>query len=298
MPLKQRGAALITAIFIIVVMSLLAAAASFLRVSDTAGNLDYQASDQAFFLAESGLEQAGLSLTTGTCAGVAALATNLGRGSYTIVSGTVISGGCRVRARGNVGAAARTLEGDFSFLEHFPDAADFANWTIVTIANTSNPAAGAIQGYSTALGNAPGSDGGHILGEPDPTGANDRLNFTATRLLGTASFVATAGTTNLSFLWRKTNQMTNSNNPQILRIHAIDTTDTAYLLWEDTVRRNDAAWTAQGPTVPTPVGMAGKTINRIQLYFDLHQQANNNLTGAFDFIRFNLTITGWREIVF
>lgn len=85
----QRGAALIAVIFFIVVMSLLAAVTAYLVASDSAGASDYGASEQAFAVAQGGLEQAILQYKTGTaCAALTNTNIPLGNGSYT-TSGTV-----------------------------------------------------------------------------------------------------------------------------------------------------------------------------------------------------------------
>lgn len=300
---RQRGAvtAIMTLILLAVIGYILVIALN-LAASDVYDTAAQEASTEALFLAESGLERAGKRLQTTACASlVPDPDQSLGGGSFSTPSSSIVSALCRVRVAGSVRQAVRTIEGDFSsggFVEHFPSQVDFtANWTVAVTIDT-NPGA-STKGYGTLYGNAPGSSGGHIFGRPSASGSNDRLQFAATRSLGTETFTAVSGVpVNIGFYWRKTNSNTGGGRPHILRFNLMDTTGATYLVWEDTVRRNMATWQAESiALVPAPA-MIGKTINRIQLFFDLHEQGNQSIGGGFDFITLGgVTLKAWREIV-
>ncbi len=81
--LQQRGALLIAAVVLIVVIGVLASTLSFLYVGSTTSGGDHLSSAKALFVAESGLEHAAYQLKSGTaCASLAPTQQTVGEGNF------------------------------------------------------------------------------------------------------------------------------------------------------------------------------------------------------------------------
>lgn len=127
---RARGAALIAVIFFIVVMSLLAAVTAFLVVGSSVSAVGYQASEQALFLAEAGIERTLRVLTAPNFDATSAdrrracvalvgdaglTGVTLGAGAWTLTAGAAqyannaAAGGTGARLNGGVNATATTL---------------------------------------------------------------------------------------------------------------------------------------------------------------------------------------------
>jgi hypothetical protein len=206
------------------------------------------------------------------------------------------------------GNVARIIEGDISsgLAEHFPSSADFtANWTVTTYNPDPNWCTLPAPGYSTNYGNAPGSSGGHIFASSCVIFDNNRLRYRVERPLA-ASFVATAGVPiNVTFYWRKTSNDTTGTRPHLLELNILATTGQRQTLWSDDTRVNMGAWQFQNIAVLPSGAISGRTVDRMELYFDLRENnpggnPNRFVAGGFDFIQFGgggTEIQAWREVI-
>lgn len=310
--ITQRGvAALMAVLFLLFMLGVVLVIANQMAATDVHDSAAQNSSVEALFLAESGLERATQLHGTGVACGAGLMEGSMafGRGEFEIIAPTpfLVGALCRVRSAGRIGNVTRVIEGDISaggFVEHFPSAADFAaNWT-----ETNNQVTGCTPpapGYYTVYGNATGSTGGHIFAVSCIPSDNDRLRYTVERPL-TTSFVATAGVPiNVTFYWRKSSNDTSGTRPHLLELNILATSGQRQTLWSDNTRVNMAGWQFQTVSVVPSGAMAGRTVDRVELNFDLRENNPGGnpilyVAGGFDFINFgggNNSVQQWREVV-
>lgn len=101
---QQRGAvSLIGAIFLIVSVMVLLTAVQRMAGTSVTDSALHSDGIQALFIAESGLERAAWRYDSGTaCAALSGESGNIGPGSFTILSGSVVGAVCRIRVIGSV----------------------------------------------------------------------------------------------------------------------------------------------------------------------------------------------------
>jgi len=119
---RQRGAVtLIGAMFLIVSVSILLTAVQRKAGSSITDSALYSDGIQALFIAESGLERAAWRYDRGdACTALAGESGNIGPGNFTVLSGSMVATGCRIRVIGTVttttavNKVTRTIEGELS----------------------------------------------------------------------------------------------------------------------------------------------------------------------------------------
>ncbi len=116
---KQRGAVtLIGALFIIITLALMVQVLHRVAGSDILDTAVQNDSVEALFVAETGIEHASFRYANGSgCPGLAGVAANAGRGSFSITNAVLVGANCRIRVRGTVGStgtaqANRTVDAD------------------------------------------------------------------------------------------------------------------------------------------------------------------------------------------
>lgn len=306
------AAALLSVLFLLFMLGVVLAIAHQMATTEVHDSGAQNNSVEALFLAESGLERAAQRYGAGTACGAALMEgpVAFGRGEFEVIApAPALAGGlCRVRVAGRIGSVNRIIEGGLSaggFAEHFPSVDDFNdNWSETV--NAENGCTPPEPGYSTTYGNAPGSTGGHIFASSCVTSDNDRFRYRTERPLP-AGFVATPGVPiNFTFYWRKTSNDTTGSRPHWLELNILATTGQRQTLWSNGVRVNMAGWQFESISVAPSAAMAGRTVDRLELYFDLRENnptGNPDLfvAGGFDLIRLggggNTAVRAWREAV-
>jgi hypothetical protein len=281
---RQRGALLIIAVVLIVVIGFLVSVVTSLSVGQVDADQDYARSTEALYLAESGLERGIYQWlqNPGTYTGEGPTA--LGSGTFTVTVSTTDATGAalpsnqrRIDGVGQVAAAggsvARTtqaivqLGNGAGFTEPFPD---INNWLTVgpsgdrfytgcslSGSNTRSPLTqGSVSFDSTE--NAPGSSGGAFRAEV--TAGNNGEQFGGYRQFTLSSSLAAGDNITLNFWYEKIRGRPAPNN-MMMAIDLVASDNTVYRLWSNCTAGN-IAWTSDSVAWTVP---AGKTINRIRL---------------------------------
>ncbi|MEW5756900.1 MAG: hypothetical protein AB1810_11400 [Pseudomonadota bacterium] len=270
-PMRQRGGLLIITVVLIVTIGLLATVLPVVFVSETRSMLDQARSEEAFVIAESGLQrgirQWKLNPSTYTNEGPV----TFGGGNFTItVLGTDFSGATlptgqkRIRSVGQVasvqGNVSRTTEAIVALngaavSDPFPSLADFTtNWV------TSYDATGAL--IHDATNTAPSSIGGSMYIWEDATLSEQIFKGQADRTLLSPIAGGTSVTLNL---WYRTKKGTPQPDEMKAWVHLVDTTGTAYNLWNyDSVANVNWSSASSTRTLPT-----GRTFTKLRVQFQL-----------------------------
>lgn len=321
----QGGALMIIAVVLIVVMSFLALAITSLFVTNTNAVLDQANSDQALFIAESGLERGLRQWVQNGAAYTGEGPLVFGSGEFTIYVRPTDSNGAALPANqrritslaavpaSNGGAAVRTTEviaqstnagfsEPFTSITNWPTAGpngDIFNRSCTATDNVTSQATGGWVTYD-ATENAPGSTGGAFRAEVNTTVANARLTGYRERAL--AATLPAGATINLNF-WFEKLSFKDKPDFNMLAIDLVATDGTVYRVWSD-CRTIKVAWTAVTVNWTVP---GGKTINRIRISFDIknNSKAKTGESQGSLIDELNLTstaaasasIVSWREVV-
>lgn len=302
---RQRGFLLIAAVILIAV----AATMALVMVTLTAGSSQAGAlqlnSTQALFIAESGLERGIYSWgADNTYAGEGPV--TFAGGSYTITtddldfSGLPLASGKHIISVGTIGSnpgAQRRVEaivtGGALFYDSFT-ATTFGNWAGTYTNNQGNFLFAAATNCPTAT--CPGSGNGSIVIQTFPNGSNQRfIGYIETTL--TANIVTGAGlTVDAQIGFWKTGNNVNTNTFSLTLV----TTGGVQTQLVSDAAETTAGWVLGTATVALP---AGRTYNRVRLYFDLREQGNNQVLDRFDEIKITtpggtttVSRQAWREV--
>ncbi len=270
-PSKQRGGLLIITVVLIVTIGFLATALPFVFVSETRSMLDQARSEEAFVIAESGLQR-GIRqwrLNSATYAGEGPV--TFGGGNFTVtVANTDFAGAAlpagqkRIISAGRVasvqGNVARTNEAivalyGASLSDPFPSLSDFAaNWV-----TSYDATKGAVT--QDASNSATSSTGGSMYIWADATVSEQIFTGYAERTLSSPIAGGTSVTVNF---WYRTKKGTPQADEMKAWISLIDNTGTVYTRWSyDAVANNN--W-SEVSTTPWSVP-SGRTITKLRIEY-------------------------------
>lgn len=296
---RQRGALLIIAVVLIVVIGFLSAVVTSLSVGQVDADQDYARSAEALYLAESGLERGIYQWLQNPGAYSGEGPTALGSGTFTVtVSATDATGAAlpsnqrRIDSAGQVatagGTAARTAEAIVQlgngggFTEPFPN---INNWLTagpsgdrfytgcsLNGSNTRSPLTqGSVSFDSTQ--NAPGSSGGAFRAAV--IAGNRGEQFGGYRQVTLTSPLAAGDNITLNFWYEKIRGRPIPNN-MMMAIDLVASDNTVYRPWSDCTVGN-IAWTSASVAWTVP---AGKTIDRIRLGYYIRNANGGRSRGA------------------
>lgn len=291
----ERGFVTAMLVLLIVVMLLFAFVTLFTttssNITDTRARGD---ATEALPLAESGIEREAARFASGTACDAAALAepaVAFGRGHFRLLSAALVANACRLRVRGTMGLAQRTVEADAAtFLyEPFPAAYAVPARLNAVWPETVIKKKGA-SGYDTAGALA---DGSGSLRAATNTGKNNKFEAFRRRTLPAAIVGPQAVTLELSY---KMNYRGAAPKVQRVQVRLVDTAGVAHpFAGADFPGPSKAnTWIASG-ILPDTIA-AGVTIDRIELYYTL---ANGNAASAktwvwIDNVRLTTSAAGYR----
>jgi hypothetical protein len=315
----QRGFLLIAAVVVIAVTGIMAVAIVTLTAGSGQAGGEHVSSTQALFIAESGLERGinrwaadssytGETLTVGPGSAVISVAN-------TDFTGAPLSASQkRIISVGTVNAAVRRVEvivnrNGALFTEQFPSASDFTtNWSTQVLTNSQGSTSfnGTINCPAATCPNTQ-SGTGSMQAQTLSTGSNNRLSGYRQRNLPTAIATGVGLNIDVSLGYQLFGGNINSATNLSVRLFdsaaGIETT-----VWGVTVSScgvcssNTATWfVGAANTVSLP---AGRTYDRIRLFFDLREQGNNQVSSRFDVVQLSaaggggagVTRQSWREV--
>lgn len=312
-PIRQQGGLLIVTVVLIVTIGFLAAAMPFIFVSETRAMLDQARSEEAFVIAESGLQrgirQWKLAPTTYASEGPVAF----GGGNFTItVAATdfagaalpsgqkrIVSVGLVPSVQGNVSRTTEAIVAlnGATLSDPFPSAADWAaNWV-----TSYDPAKGTLTHDVTT--SAPPSAGGSVWIVSNPAVDEQIFSGTAIRTLSSSVASGTSVTLNFWFRMKKGHPSPDEMKTSISLTNASGSV--VCTLWShDGVTNMFNPWTE----VTATKTCSGATFTKLRIWFQLK---NGNGPGAkketelqFDEITLSgggsgsSAVTQWREPVF
>lgn len=294
---RQRGALLIIAVVLIVVIGFLSAVVTSLSVGQVDADQDYARSTEALYLAESGLERGIYQWLQNPSAYTGEGPTALGSGTFTVTVSTTDATGAplpsnqrRIDSVGQVatagGSAARSTEviaqiSGWQINEPFPDINNWLtagpsgdNFYVGCSLNGSHITSPYTQGTISfdSTNNAPGSTGGAfraqvVAGTSGEELAGYREHAFASPLVSGQSI--TLG------LWYKKILGAPTPSNMMMAVDLVASDNTVYRLWSDCTV-SDIAWTSASVAWTVP---AGKTIDRLRLAYDIHN-GNKKKGGA------------------
>lgn len=323
---KQHGvAALMAVLFLLFMLGVVLVIANQMAATDVHDSGAQNLSVSALFLAESAVERASRRFSAGTaCAALAETVSNpFGAGattSFAILATpapTMVAGRCRLSARGTIGNIARTIVVDLQpgaltlFSEHFEGS--IAPWTQVLSPAPNN------QGLSIYdfTSNCPASictstvPGSGSLGALTPSStSNQRLTGYRWRTLPTA-LTTGSGLTIDTFLGYAKHAANGNPRTATVRILLEDTAGgVTTVIWTDPAPLTAPACSPAPPPAPTSCWVggtqtvalpAGRTYDRIRLFFDLEERGTNRVIAWFDAVAISssggsVTLTRWTEL--
>ena len=307
---SQQGSLLIVAVVMIVVIGFLGGAVSFLVVSQVSSGVDQARSDEANYIAESGLERGIRQWSLSPSAYVGEGPVAFGRGSFTIaLSANDVLGNPlpanqrRITSSASVpsqgGNAVSTMEtvaqiNSASFTDPFPN---ISGWPSVgpsgdpfnracppTADNITAPANTGWVTYDPTE-NAPGSTGGALRAEVNTTVANGRLSGYRQRNLA-APYVAGSNLA-LDFWYMKIRDK-GKTDTMMMALDLVATDNTVYRLWSD-CQIKKINWTNVNLNWSIP---AGKTLDRVRLSFDVKNDNKVKKNEAYAVLFDHIILTG------
>ncbi len=258
---RQRGSLMIITIVMILVLSFLGVAITFLSVTSTHNAVDELAANEVLFLAESGLER-GIkqwSLAPSTYAGEGPV--NFGNGSFTVTTPVILSA---TQARISSSATITTISGS-------------VNRTIEAIANLggppiSEPMTDLDNWEDPVLTNNQGKywiAGGVFRVRTDNKNGDTYSGYRETDPTSLIFTLSAGQSINLDLEYKK--KCNNAVNMD-MAVEMVDTTGISYIVWSETTIFNNNSWlTAPTTTWTVP---AGVTVNRLRLSFNLEKDGN------------------------
>ncbi len=286
---------MIVTIVMILVLSFLGVAITFLSVTTTHNAVDEVAASEAFVLAESGLER-GIrqwSQAPTTYAGEGPV--NFGNGSFSVAAPVILSATqARISSTAIVasidGNVSRTIEAVVDLGGPLPSEPmnSLANWPTEVIINNQGNNQIAAGGFRARTDNGNGA------------------TYTGYRETGTASPLITLNggqTINLDLEYKK-RWTGNGANPSSMdmALELVSTSGTSYVIWSENNIFSNNTWLA-APTTSWTVP-AGVTINRIRLSFNLAKNGNGRRPWVlFRNITFTsaggggTSIVSWQEVI-
>lgn len=261
---RQRGSLMIVTIVMILVLGFMGVAITSMSATSTYNAIDDMAANEAFYLAESGLQR-GIrewSLDQGyTGEGP----TNFGNGSFTIAAPIILSA---TQAQINATATVPTVNGNVTrtvtatvdlggpLASNLTD--DVNIWPTEVLTNNEGNFAAVSGGLRFRTDNSNGAD------------------YAGYRETGTAPPAITLNegdTINLDLEYKKRWTGGGANPSSMdMALELVSTTGTSYVIWsENTIFNNNNWLTAPTTSWTVPTGV---TINRIRLSFDLQRNGN------------------------
>ncbi len=261
---RQRGSLMIVSIIMILVLSFLGVAITFLSVTSTHNAVDELAASETFMLAESGLER-GIkewSLAPSTYTGEGPV--SFGKGTFTVTAVLLSPTQANITSNATVptisGNTTRTIDAivDLGGASTSIPTDDLADWPTEVLSKTDG---------TTSI-----VDGGIQFKINDV----NKAKYKGHRETGTTPPLISlnAGESiNLDFEYKKV-WVTGTPDAKVPKkmdvdVEMVSTTGTSYVVWSENNEFNNPSWLT-APTINWTVP-GGVTINRIRLSFDLQR---------------------------
>lgn len=281
---RQRGSLMIVTIVMILVLGFMGVAITSMSATSTYNAIDDMAANEAFYLAESGLQR-GIrewSLAPSTYAGEGPV--NFGNGNFVVAAPVLISA---TQAQINATATVPTLNGtvsrtisatvDLGGANSIPtdDLADWPTEVLDKTDGTTDIVVDSIRFKTLDIKKA------RYKGYRETSAASPLITLNA------------GESVNIDLQYKKTwiTGTPDSNEPQKMNVdlELISTTGTSYTIWSENNEFNNPNWLT-APTINWTVP-GGVTINRIRLSFNLQRKKRGYIPEVF-FREITITSTG------